>query len=110
MLGLKLSDRVRNDKLRKITKVEAAKKKARRLKWQWAGHICRMDDNRWTKRLTEWFPYDGNRKHGHPRKRWRDIFNELVGDNWMQKARDREVWKQMGEAYATEATTIINNC
>ena len=24
---------------------------------KWKGHIARLEDNRWTKRITEWQPY-----------------------------------------------------
>ena len=27
-----------------------------RQKWKWAGHLMRVDDNRWTKKTTEWRP------------------------------------------------------
>lgn len=28
------------------------------LKWKWAGHIARMEDERWTKRILEWRLFD----------------------------------------------------
>lgn len=105
MLGLKLSDKITNVQLRRITKVMDAQKRIRLLKWHWAGHICRMNNNRWTKRLTEWIPRDRKRGKGRPSKRWRDIFSQRGGSSWMRTARDREVWKGLGEAYADEATT-----
>ena len=33
--------------------------KIKESKWRWAGHIARTDDNRWTKRLTDWQPRTG---------------------------------------------------
>ncbi|KHN87558.1 Putative uncharacterized transposon-derived protein F52C9.6, partial [Toxocara canis] len=27
-------------------------------KQRWAGHVARMKDNRWTKRIVEWYPRD----------------------------------------------------
>ena len=27
-------------------------------KWRWAGHVSRMNDNRWTKRIIDWHPYN----------------------------------------------------
>ena len=35
----------------------------RRMKWDWAGHIARMSDNRWTYKINYWRPY-GKRKRG----------------------------------------------
>ena len=30
--------------------------KIKEAKWRWAGHQMRRDDNRWTRRVTEWQP------------------------------------------------------
>ena len=30
-------------------------------KWRWPGHVVRMSDNRWTKKLTDWHPYNDKR-------------------------------------------------
>ena len=38
-------------------KVQVVKKQ----KWRWAGHIARMKDNRWTKRITDLCPYNDER-------------------------------------------------
>lgn len=105
MLGLKLSDQIRNKTIRKKTKVIDLKKRIRQLKWNWAGHICRLENSKWTKRVTEWIPLDGKRKQGRPKKRWRDLFVQQCGPEWMRKARARDEWRDLGEAYVTEATT-----
>ncbi|PZC83217.1 hypothetical protein B5X24_HaOG208308 [Helicoverpa armigera] len=104
MLGIKLSDKIRNSDIRKKTKIIDVVKRIRLLKWHWAGHVCRMS-NRWTKRLTEWVPRDSKRRKGRPGKRWRDVFSYKCGNHWMQMARERNIWKGLGEAYAAEATT-----
>ena len=44
MLKAKLKD--------KIPVVKFAAKQ----KWKWAGHVARLNDNRWTKRITDWQP------------------------------------------------------
>ena len=38
----------------------------------WAGHVARLNDNRWTKRVTEWTPREWTRRQGRPQTRWRD--------------------------------------
>jgi len=41
-------------------------------KWRWAGHVARMNDNRWTKRITDWCPYKYKRSKKRPDIRWRE--------------------------------------
>ncbi|CAH2236574.1 jg15333 [Pararge aegeria aegeria] len=52
MLGVKLSDRLNNQKLRKRTGVSDAPRQVILLKWKWAGHVCRANTISWTKILT----------------------------------------------------------
>lgn len=100
MIGIKLNDRISNINIRQKTKLYDIVKRVRILKWNWAGHVCRMDNTRWAKRLTEWIPRDRKRKQGRPRKRWRDVFKENIGPDWMRQSRDRILWRKLGEAYA----------
>ncbi|CAG9834409.1 unnamed protein product [Diabrotica balteata] len=53
-LGITLRDRITNEDIRRRTGVTDIIKKIARLKWRWAGHIARMTDGRWKKRLLEW--------------------------------------------------------
>jgi hypothetical protein len=41
MLGVSLRDRIRNDEIRKRTKVTEIARRIADLKWQWARHIAR---------------------------------------------------------------------
>lgn len=88
MFGLKLADKVSNDNIRKKTSINDARKITRSLKYQWAGHICRIYNNRWTKRLTEWLSKDLILKKGRPIKRWKDIFKQRCGSYWTGLARE----------------------
>ncbi|XP_047995471.1 uncharacterized protein LOC125233473 [Leguminivora glycinivorella] len=45
ILGVKLTDRIRNSILRSKTKVADVALTAAKLKWDWAGHICRMPND-----------------------------------------------------------------
>lgn len=56
---------------------------------------------------TKWIPRDRKRSQGRPKKRSRDVFTERESF-WMAKAREREQWRELGEAYAVEATTGLN--
>jgi hypothetical protein len=108
MLGIKTVDRVRNTDIRKKTRITDIIERIRRLKWSWAGHTYRIKENRWTRKIIEWTPRTGLRKRGRPKKRWEDIFRKRCGAIWVRLARDRDTWRALGEAYAKEATSIIN--
>ena len=43
----------------------------------WAGHIARIQDNRWTSQVTDWRPMDDSRPRGRPSKRWRDEIDDF---------------------------------
>ena len=44
MLGVSLRDRIRNDEIRRRTKVTDIAQRIACLKWQWAGYIARRTD------------------------------------------------------------------
>ena len=54
MLGVSLRDRLRNEYIRKRTKVTDIALRICRLKWQWAGHIAGRTDGRWGGKVLEW--------------------------------------------------------
>ena len=68
-------------------------------KWKWAGHIARLEYNRWTRRCTEWQPRRGKRSRGRPSRRWQDDITEKEGTTWIRKATDRRQWKTLMEGY-----------
>ena len=102
MLGIRLSDRKRASWIRDQTKVEDIIIGIKKKKWQWAGHICRRQDNRWTKKVTDWNIINTIRPRGRPMTRWRDDIRKFVGQNWKQKTNDRNEWKSLGEAYVLQ--------
>ena len=65
----------------------------------WAGHIARFNDNRWTKRVTEWTPREWARRQGRPKTRWRDNLVRHLGTAWPRITRDRCLWKQFREGF-----------
>ena len=65
---------------------------AERLKWKWSGHFARMDNNRWTHKLTMWDPRKGGRNVGRQRTRWADQLKRLAGDQWSRSAKYRVLW------------------
>ena len=65
----------------------------------WAGHIARFNDDRWTKRVTEWTPREWIRRQGRPKTRWRDNLIRHMGTAWPRIARDRRLWSQFREGF-----------
>ena len=104
MLGISLRDRVRNTELRKKTGVTDVLKRIATAKWKWAGHVARMSDGRWTRRVMEWQPRQSQRPRGRPPTRWSDDIAAKAGPNWRQAAQDRETWRGLEEAYVQEWT------
>lgn len=98
MLGISLRDRVRNDEIRRRSKVTDIAQRIAWLKWQWAGHIARRTDGRWGGKVLEWRPRAGGRSRGRPPTRWTDDLVKVAGVHWMRVAQDRSVWRTLGEA------------
>lgn len=99
MVGTTRRDRKTNMWLRQQTGVQDIVCKVKKLKWQWAGHIARTTDDRWTKIVTEWIPLQGKRKQGRPSMRWEDDIRKFLGVTWMRQANNRKKWCQHGEAF-----------
>ena len=102
MLGISLRDRIRNQEIRKRTKVADIARRIAQLKWQWAGHIARRTDGRWGGKVLEWRPRTGRRSVGRPPTRWTDDLVKVAGSRWMRAAQDRSLWRSLGEAYAQQ--------
>ncbi|CAG9837260.1 unnamed protein product [Diabrotica balteata] len=103
MLGITLRDRITNEDIRRRTGVTDIIEKIARLKWRWAGHIARMTDGRWTKRLLEWRPRENKRNVGRPPTRWTDDLRR-INKNWIRAAQDRRGWKHEEGAYVQQWT------
>ena len=87
MLGVTLRDRKRSTWIRGKTRVKDIIQIIKQQKWRWAGHLARRDDNRWTKRLTDWCPWDCKRSRKRPDTRWRDEIEKFAGRSWQRLAR-----------------------
>ena len=88
MLGLKKIDRMPNSTIWVRTKVDDVRKVITKAKWKWAGHVARMNGNRWTVKCTEWQVKQGKRFKGRPRRRWQDDIQQWQGATRSRKARD----------------------
>ena len=83
MLGITLRDKKRSTWIREKTKVKDIPV-VKQQKWRWAGHVARMNDNRWTKRLTNWHPYNEKRSRKRPDTRWKDEIEKFAGVAWQR--------------------------
>ena len=91
MINITIRDKIRNTEIRKQTQVKDIMVKIKEAKWRWAGHLMRRDDNRWTRRVTEWQPRNGKRTRGRQKRRWRDDLTTYMGPTWTRLAQDRQI-------------------
>jgi hypothetical protein len=99
MIGITKRDHKTNEWVRQKTGIQDIIVRIKALKWQWAGHLARINDHRWTRSVTEWIPLNQKRKRARPRTRWEDEINKHIGVTWMRVAKNRKEWKHHGEAF-----------
>ena len=95
MCGVSIKDKISNKELRQRSGLRDVVDGIYLSKRRWAGHIARLNDNRWTYRLTNWIPRDHRRPQGRPRNRWDGPMVKLFGQRWKQKACDRVFWRSV---------------
>lgn len=100
MLNITRKDRIKNELIREKTRVSDVVEAALKIKWKWAGHVARMKEDRWAKRVTEWIPLDSIRRKGRPLSRWKDAVTGLCGTLWQRSAQNKKGWQNLGEAFA----------
>ena len=79
ILGIKITDKIPNEEISVKTNILNIIKHITNTKWRWAGHVARMQDNRWTIRTTEWQVRKGRRPRGRPKMRWKDDIMKWQG-------------------------------
>jgi len=84
---------VRNSVIRDRTEVRDVIVEIYTSKRRWAGHVARFKDDRWTYRVTNWYPRGVCREPGRPPMRWENPIVKVMGETWKRKAQDREYWK-----------------
>ena len=67
MIGVTKKDHKTNKWVRQTSRVHDIIEHVKTLKWRWAGHVARMNDNRWTKLVTEWVPIGYTRERARPK-------------------------------------------
>ncbi|KAA5662277.1 hypothetical protein F3G60_33305 [Pseudomonas aeruginosa] len=99
ILNIRKIQRIRSEYIREKTKLIDALRYALTQKWRWAGHLARYTDKRWTLEITTWEGPAGKRRRGRPRSRWIDEITAATGKEWRNKAKEREEWSKLEEAY-----------
>ncbi|VDM64163.1 unnamed protein product [Angiostrongylus costaricensis] len=79
---------------------------AKQSKIRWAGHVMRMNDNRWTRAVSDWILRNVKRTAGRPSTRWSEFFTKSLEErydarrvprasrtHWANLERNREKWK-----------------
>jgi len=97
-------------------KMESWIKQVRRRKFEFAGRLSHISDNRWSVQATNWDPaihFDGmtckaGRRQARPRRRWCDELNEFAQsidagcENWRDLATDAEKWDTLSDKFVEE--------
>ena len=62
-------------------------------KLKWYGHLLRMEDGPWLKKIYLWTPH-GRRRRGRPQQTWRNQVTDFMKSRNMEEdmAEDRHLW------------------
>ncbi|KAE9418155.1 hypothetical protein Angca_009721, partial [Angiostrongylus cantonensis] len=86
MLGVsrftQVRDGMRSSDLRQRSKIKDAVLYAKQSKIRWAGHVMRMNDNRWIRAVSDWIPRDVKRTAGRPPTRWSEFFTKSLEERY----------------------------
>uniref|UniRef100_A0A158PAM0 COX assembly mitochondrial protein n=1 Tax=Angiostrongylus cantonensis TaxID=6313 RepID=A0A158PAM0_ANGCA len=110
MLGVsrfeQVRDGIRSSVLRQRSKIKDAVLYSKQSRIRWAEHVMRMNDNRWTRAVSDWIPRDVKRTAVRPPTRWSEFFTKSLEErydarrvpkarrtHWATLARDREKWR-----------------
>ncbi|KAE9420418.1 hypothetical protein Angca_005806, partial [Angiostrongylus cantonensis] len=74
MLGVsrvtQIGEGIPSSDLREPSEIKDAILCIKQSKIWWAGHVMRVNDNRWTRAISDWLPRDVKRTAGRPSARW----------------------------------------
>ena len=98
ILGIKITDKIPNEEITVQTNILNIIKHITSTKWRWAGHVARMQDNRWTIRTTEWQVRKGRRPRGRPKMRWKDDIMKWQGATWTRTQKTERSGKNLPRA------------
>ncbi|GBO98525.1 hypothetical protein EVAR_116_1 [Eumeta japonica] len=99
ILNIKRRDRKLNTDIRKTSVIDALEY-CKKLKWKWTGRAARTNKNKWSNKVTKWTGPINKRNKGRPKERWTDEINRVAGKEWTAKAKDKDTWRNIEEAFA----------
>lgn len=105
ILNIKLMDKINSKSIRSRTNMLDALYMCKKLKWKWAGHIIRARNERWSTKITKWYPRNEKRRRGRQITRWRDEITAFQGPLWPRIARDREEWRKLGQSFCEQCAS-----
>ena len=95
-MGVTKKDKIRNEHIRSIIKVERLKMKMREGKLRWYGHIMRRDQEYVERKMME-MELPGKRRRERPKTRFLDVVKEDMKEVGVKEMdiEDRKMWKMM---------------
>ncbi len=107
LLGINKKNKIKNEVIRQRTRMKDVIYIAKKLKLKYAGHMARSKNERWNKKVTEWFLLGYSRKKGRPALRCRQEIEQRMRLLWTRATQNRKIWKKLGEAYAQEWASSV---
>ena len=95
-MGVTRKDKIRNEHIRSIVKVERLGMKMREGRLRWYGHVMRRDQEYVGRKIIE-MELPGKRKRGRPKRRFLNVVKEDMGEVGAKETdiEDRKIWRMM---------------
>ena len=94
---ISMRDMLRNTEIRRRGNIERVDSILQLKRLKWLGHIEKMADFRWPKKLLVSKICGSKRSQGGQKHRWHDVVNndlKAIGSGWRSKAKDRIEWRK----------------
>jgi len=85
LLGITWRDKIRNEEIRRQTRLKSLDLIIKQRRLRWLGHVLRMDYDRIPKQAISWEMSATSRGPRRPRKNWNDIIRQdlkSIGVAW----------------------------
>lgn len=87
-------DRIRTERIwREMEVKESVTKRLENKALRWYGHVQRMEEGRWPKKILQWLPR-GKRRRGRPAVKWKQYIHQTMQEKGLEEDdwEDREYW------------------